>query len=265
MSSDVEDTGTDGHAAACEASKDVRAQRLCSSRLVMAALAVALAMSLLRASAAQVDPPTAQPTPFQIPEYWGDLPQPTALVHLKTSIGMFTLPKGYLADPYVIKDRPIITASDGARLLSGNLVFTFEYPSGGMNANPQGMTTVYDSTGHAVPGRTVVFVKKVGPPNENREDFGARILNTYMPGSLVRTKYDAKFDDENLDGVASGSGPGHRIGVDLSCQGNCIFTLYLEHQRVILDGLFDGHFRHDGLAIAEQAQRLFENWQTISA
>ena len=226
-----------------------------------------LATFMACAGAAGAEPPTAQPKPFETPLYWGNLPPPTALVHLKSPIGDFTLPMGYQTGWFALKDQPVTTAPDGARQFTGVLTFSFEYPSGGMSSNHEWITAVRDDKGHEVPGRTVVYVNEIKPPNRwNRDQYiEAETLGTYPTGSFIRDATYSWGDQEAFNGVAAGSGPGHRIGIQLSCQVNCLFSFYLEHQRLVLEGVIDGRFRHDGLAIAEQAQALFEHWQTTPA
>ena len=236
-------------------------------RAATAALATALATPLACAGAVGAEPPAAQPTPFETPLYWGDLPPPTALVHIKTPIGDFTLPMGYLGNWFSLRKQPVTTALDGARQFTGALPFQFEYPSGGMNGNPAWMLAVHDDKGHEVPGRTVVYVNEIKPPNRwNRDQYiEAETLGTYPTGSLVHDDAYSRPEHKALMGASAGSGPGHRIGVELSCEVNCLFSFYLEHRRLVLEGVIDGRFRHDGLAIAEQAQALFEHWQTTPA
>ena len=98
-------------------------------------LITVLATSLALSNTGRADSDPKTPMPFQKPLYWGNLPPPTALVHLQTSIGAFTLPMGYLQNWFALRDQPVATAPDGARQFSGGLYFQFEYPSGGMSSN----------------------------------------------------------------------------------------------------------------------------------
>ena len=116
--------------------------------------------------------------------------------------------------------------------------------------------------GRIVPDRTVVYINDSAPPRRLTEDIEAETRGTYPLGSLVHDDGHSRPEHETLRGSAVGLGPGRHIGVDLSCEVNCLFDFYLQRQHVVLEGVIDGRFRHDGLAIAEQAQALFERWHT---
>ena len=131
-----------------------------------------------------------------------------------------------------------------------------------MNANTPFVRAVHDADGRVVAGHTVVYVDEVRPSDRDGGDLAAATLGRYPPGSLVHDAAFSRPEHEALDGTAAGSGPGHRIGVQVSCEIDCHFNLYLEHQHLVLDGVLDGRFRHDALAVAEQVQALFERWQT---
>ena len=224
-------------------------------------LVLATFLACAGAGAVGAEPPAAQPTPFKTPLYWGDLPPPTAPVHLKTPIGEFTLPMDYLTGWFALKDQPLTTAPDGARQFSDVLSFSFEYPGGGMSSNPEWIEAIRDAKGAIVPGRTTVFVMSAKPPDPSRTHEEIDALATEPPGSLVRNPTYSRDDHEVLGGVVASPGAGHRIGVSLNCRVNCLFDFYLEDQGIVLDGVMDGAFRHDGLAIAEQAQALFKQWK----
>ena len=134
-----------------------------------------------------------------------------------------------------------------------------------MNGIPALTTAVHDVEGRVVPGRTVVFVNEASPPGRLDKDLEATTLGTYARHSLARNETYSWGTQEVLDGSAAGSAATHSNGVELICKVNCLFHFYLEHQRIVLSGVFDGRFRNQGLVIAEQAQALFEQWQTATS
>ena len=232
--------------------------------------AAATALCFTGAIAAHSEPSTAQPIPFQLPQKWGNLPAPTALVHLRTPLGLFTLPMGYLSAWYVLQNQPVATAPDGLRQFSFHwFSFQFEYPSGGMNSNSMGLTELNDPPqpwgatmrGPKMPGRTVVFVQQINPPDDRDKVIIARTLGAIPAGTLARNDAFTHLDQELWQGTA-GSEAGHHIGVELSCIGNCLFSFYLERHHLMVEGYFNGKFRQQALAIAERVQDFYERWQT---
>lgn len=203
-----------------------------------------------------------EPTPYRTPLYWGDLPAPTALVHLKTSLGTFMLPMGYLSDWYTLKDQAVSTAPDGLRQFTSGLEFQFVFPGGGISLNPQRIEEIRDEKGAVVPGRTTVFVMDVKPPDARRDNPEIDVLATGAARGLVRDPRYSRGSHEVLTGVVAGRDDRGRVGVSVGCEENCHFRFYLERENLTMEGVMDGAFRWDGLAIAEQAYALFIHWKT---
>ena len=197
-----------------------------------------------------------------LPLYWGRLPAPTVPVQVQTSSGTFRVPMGYLSGWFSLKAQPEVKAPDGLRRFSvEHLGFQFEHPGGGISLNPQWAEAVRDEKGAVVPGRTTVFVMSVEPPKARTVNHEVDVLATGTQGSLAEDPLYSRGEQKMLVGVVPPSNAGGRIGVRLSCHVNCLFSFYLEDEGLEMNGVMDGAFRRDGLAIAEQARALYDGWK----